>query len=201
MPAGQIVSPTVPEKAWRAKIRVRVEMAALRLYIEHEMEDVTAADIAKAAGISRRTFFRYFPTLDDVLAGLYTRAFVRHIDKLRDRSSDEPLVAAWAAVIDDSEMWEELEQQKLSRQVSERHPEAINDAMDRASRLAKSYLEAVLSARLGQAPWASGSVPAIAATLIAVNRYSYVKWLHSDGGENFSDLLIKELRIVTRALS
>lgn len=45
------------------------ELAAVaqRLFVEHGFEQTSVEDIARAAGISSRTFFRYFPTKADVL--------------------------------------------------------------------------------------------------------------------------------------
>ena len=40
---------------------------AQRLFLEHGFEQTSVGDIADAVGISRRTFFRYFPTKADVL--------------------------------------------------------------------------------------------------------------------------------------
>lgn len=38
----------------------------LELFIEHGFDQVTVGDIAEAAGIGRRTFFRYFPSKNDL---------------------------------------------------------------------------------------------------------------------------------------
>jgi AcrR family transcriptional regulator len=52
---------------WEPNARGRLEQAALELYVEHGFEQTTVAEIAKAAGLTERTFFRHFADKREVL--------------------------------------------------------------------------------------------------------------------------------------
>lgn len=50
-------------------MRAEIAAAALPLFVDNGFDAVTIEQIASAAGISRRSFFRYFDTKEDVLLG------------------------------------------------------------------------------------------------------------------------------------
>ena len=52
---------------WEPGAQERLQAAALDLYAERGFEQTTAADIAQAAGLTERTFFRYFADKREVL--------------------------------------------------------------------------------------------------------------------------------------
>jgi mycofactocin system transcriptional regulator len=62
----------------RGDTRARVEQAALGLFALNGFEQVIIDDVAAAAGISRRTFFRYFATKADAVWG----DFAEHVHRL-----------------------------------------------------------------------------------------------------------------------
>jgi AcrR family transcriptional regulator len=45
---------------WEADARGRLQQAAMGLYLERGFDDVTVAEIAETAGLTKRTFFRHF---------------------------------------------------------------------------------------------------------------------------------------------
>ena len=45
---------------WEPNARGRLAQAALTLYAEQGFEQTTAAEIARSAGLTERTFFRHF---------------------------------------------------------------------------------------------------------------------------------------------
>ena len=59
--------------------RAQLEQHALRLFAERGFDEVTVEDIAAAAGIGRRTFFRYYPSKNDVVWG----DFEAELDRMR----------------------------------------------------------------------------------------------------------------------
>jgi AcrR family transcriptional regulator len=53
---------------WKPGARERIVLAALDLFTEQGYDDTTVAQIAERAGITKSTFFRYFPDKRELLA-------------------------------------------------------------------------------------------------------------------------------------
>lgn len=88
------------EDGWdrrRRQVEEHLEATALRLFAERGYDQVTVAEIADAAGISQRTFFRYFRAKQDVLWARASRAIDVLPGHLLDRPDDEPLLPALRA--------------------------------------------------------------------------------------------------------
>ncbi|NMO93247.1 TetR/AcrR family transcriptional regulator [Actinomycetospora sp. TBRC 11914] len=80
--------------------RAALSEAAVRLSLEHGVENVTVEQIADAADVSLRTFFNYFSSKEEaVVAGDSARAEMLVEEFLSRPASEDPLTALQAAVL------------------------------------------------------------------------------------------------------
>jgi AcrR family transcriptional regulator len=87
-------SPGLRERK-RRETRGRIGEVGLALFAAKGYEATTLDDIAVAAGISRRTFFYYFKSKDDILVALQCEGFIEALRHAFDdrASADSPLDA------------------------------------------------------------------------------------------------------------
>ena len=78
----------------REETRARIESAALDLFTTEGFERVTTDEIADAAGISRRTFFRYVSTKADAVWGDFDAHVLRLEALLINAATDDRSVLA-----------------------------------------------------------------------------------------------------------
>ncbi len=82
----------------RAQIRADIRRAAFRLIVERGYDAVTTEEIAAAAGVSPRTFFRHVPTKEELLLAPVRHGGTAIVALLEDRPAaeapDEALINA-----------------------------------------------------------------------------------------------------------
>jgi mycofactocin system transcriptional regulator len=81
----------------RGEVRSRIEQAALDLFASKGFEQVIIDDVAAAAGISRRTFFRYFATKADAVWGDFSAHVARLERLLAATDPGQPVLASVCA--------------------------------------------------------------------------------------------------------
>ena len=82
---------------WEPGAAERLQKAALDLFVSRGFEQTTAADIAQAAGLTQRTFFRYFGDKRDVLfhgQDQFVQVFLSGIDAAPTDAPAMELVAS-----------------------------------------------------------------------------------------------------------
>ncbi|WP_406444404.1 mycofactocin system transcriptional regulator [Streptomyces sp. NBC_00631] len=85
----------------RATSRAALERLGFELFARRGFDDTTVDDIAAAAGIGRRTFFRYFASKNDLVWGDFEEQLVRLDTLLAAADPDTPLMDALReAVVD-----------------------------------------------------------------------------------------------------
>ncbi|HAQ59937.1 MAG TPA: mycofactocin system transcriptional regulator, partial [Microbacterium sp.] len=74
---------------------------AIQMFLDRGFDETTVDDIALAAGIGRRTFFRYFPSKNDLPWGDFETLLATMRDRLRTLSAElSPMDAIRVAVIE-----------------------------------------------------------------------------------------------------
>ena len=82
---------------WEPNARARLEQAALQLFVERGFDQTTVTAIAERAGLTERTFFRYFADKREVLfwgQENLRELYVRTIEAAPDSAAPLDVVAA-----------------------------------------------------------------------------------------------------------
>jgi AcrR family transcriptional regulator len=171
---------------WHPDADGRLAQAALDLYATRGYEATTVAEIAAAAGVSERTFFRHFPDKREVLfagANAFAEAILEGATSApREASPLEVLARALGAVAD------ELEQRRVfarrRREVITSAPELYERELAKLDRVATS-LAAVLRERRVSEPRAS----VLALAGVGAFHAAFARWCDAPAGPPLRDVL------------
>lgn len=172
---------------WQPGSDSRLQQAALELYEERGFDRTTVADIAERAGLTERTFFRYFADKREVLFAGSEQLVELIVGGVAGAPAAAPAIEAVAAgIVAGGEMLQAREAHAHRRQA------VIDASQDLQER------ELIKMSRIGTSitvALAARSVPEPAASLaaqagIAVFRISFARWVHGpQGGPTLPDLM------------
>jgi AcrR family transcriptional regulator len=182
---------------WEPNARGRLEQAAMELFIERGFEQTTVAEIANRAGLTERTFFRYYADKREVLfagAGTLQEFFVNTAASAPDTAA--PIDAVAAAVEAAGALLQERREYARQRQaVIAAHAELRERELIKLASLA-SALAGALRQRGVREPAASLAAEAG----IAVFRIAFERWVSDPSQPDFPQLIresLDELKAVT----
>jgi AcrR family transcriptional regulator len=188
--------------AGRRQLRRALASAAVDLFAANGYEATTVDDIAAAAGVGRRTFFRYFDAKDDVL-------FANHDEIVAEMEEEfaaadparDPVEVACAAVglvldsyADDLDV--SLKRFALTRTVpSVRDKEVAT--VDRYQRVLARYLQGRFEEQGDET--ASLRAAVAAAAIAAANNHVLRRWLRAGGTDDIKAAAAEAFALVADA--
>jgi AcrR family transcriptional regulator len=202
-PFAQAVPSAPPSLKVRKRqvVRSALSAAAEELFLSRGFEKTTVEQIARAAGVSRRTFFRYYESKEDVMVERSDRLGELLLAELAARPrSEPPLVAIRNALVAAAEAG--LAERELIRYVILllRETRALRRAvMERRNRL-EERIAALMARRLGAAR--DDNTPMLLAFLTrALHDTAFNAWYdrETDDIAGLVDDLIGRLRAIVTA--
>ncbi|MBF6175987.1 TetR/AcrR family transcriptional regulator [Nocardia blacklockiae] len=185
---------------WEPNARERLAQAALDLYTERGFDQTTVAEIAKRAGLTERTFFRYFADKREVLfagQGVLRDLMVAALEQAPATATPLAAVAtALRAVVEPLQAdpgFARKRQSAVSGNAELRERELIKLAM----------LASALADALRRRGVRDPAAALAAETGIAVFKISYERWIAAPGQRTLRDFIeesLAELRTVTAGL-
>lgn len=183
---------------WEPDARGRLEQAALALYGERGFEQTTVAEIAARAGVTERTFFRYFADKREVLfagATLLREAFLAGLAKAPESAA--PIDAVAAALEGAAAL---LQQRPLD--FARKRAAVVNASAELQERelIKMDGLSAALADTLRSRGVKEPAASLTAQAGIAVFRVAFAAWINDANERDFSELIresLVELKAVT----
>ncbi|KIZ15169.1 TetR/AcrR family transcriptional regulator [Streptomyces natalensis] len=188
--------PTLTERR-RQETRLEIAEAAAALFSDRGYDATTVEDIASAAGISLRTFYRYCAAKEDALTPVLTDGVGQLVDQLAIRPVEEPLTCAVQAAFDTSTSARRLADAERARRLIRvmGSVPAIRMRWMAAGREMQDRLVPVLAARTG-ASRDSLEVRLLASVLIDAITVAMEHWARQDAPEDVAELTRRALEFL-----
>lgn len=176
---------------WEPGARGRLEKAALDLFVDDGYERTTVAEIAARAGVTERTFFRYFADKREVLFGgghELEDFLVRRVAEAPESAAPLDAIAS-ALVAAATEIFAE-------RYVFARQRQTIinsNPDLQERELLKLASLAAALAAALRDRGASEPGASLAAESGVAVFKTAFTRWVSENNGQDLSEIITDTL--------
>ncbi|HEX9041765.1 MAG TPA: TetR family transcriptional regulator [Trebonia sp.] len=189
---------------WEPNARGRLELAALELYGERGYDQTTVAEIARRAGLTERTFFRYFADKREVLfygSGMLQDGLVKGIEDAPAGLPPIDAVGASLEAVADS-LFEERRDRARQRQAIV----AATPELQERELIKMATLSAAVAGALRRRGVTEPGASLAAEAGVAVFRVAFQRWVGQPGdsgdasGQTLAQLVrqsLAELKAVT----
>ncbi|MHB0878148.1 MAG: acyl-CoA-like ligand-binding transcription factor [Anaerolineae bacterium] len=194
---SQSTKPGLRERK-KAQTRRTIQEHALRLFMEKGYEATTVQEIAAAAGVSHMTFFRYFPTKEDVvLSDDYDPMLMALV---ASRPADEPAIDTLRHAIGDGfrQIYAVDREALLARTRLIVSTPALRARLWEQQAASEGMLTAAMAARVGGAM--TFRTRLIAAACFAAITVATVAWAENDGTPPLPELMDQALAMLSEGL-
>jgi AcrR family transcriptional regulator len=184
---------------WKPDAQGRLMTAAIELFDEQGYDASTVADIAERAGLTKRTFFRYFADKREVLFSGTEELERRWLEGLgRADGNADALGAIMAGLVPVAEMFEPRHgYARVRYRIINANPELQERELIKLQRLADTIKGALIDRG------ASTQTAILAAQMgVTVFHVAFAEWIAQDDPAAFLRLMdesLEELRAVTAA--
>jgi AcrR family transcriptional regulator len=196
---GDLQSLTLRERN-KARARADIADAALRLFFDRGFEGVTVDEIVSAAGVSRRTFFRYFETKEDALLADYPELNARLGEALDATEPDNAMDAISAGLHAMADWYIERSDAVLARS-KVIHDTSMNVAARNLEFLTQWERGVAQAVAKHVGVGAGDLLPRTAAAMIVgAFRAALTQWVRSSCGQNLHALTDQALDLIEHGL-
>jgi AcrR family transcriptional regulator len=182
---------------WEPNARGRLEQAALELYSERGFDQTTVAEIAARAGLTERTFFRYFADKREVLfwgQSALHEMFASTVASAPD--SVAPIDAVAAALEAVGPLFEERRERARQRQAVI----AANPGLQERELIKLASLSSAMAGALRRRGVTGPAASLTAEAGVAVFKVAFERWIDETNKQDLPQLIresLDELKAVT----
>jgi len=170
----------------RRETRERIEQAAMALFLEHGFDATTIEDITEAADVSKRSFFDYFPSKEEVVFAWQDSFADRLMAAVAARPAEESSVTAVEAAIT-AAVIDSIDESGLAlHELIHRTPALKARDQLKYAKLEQKLTEALLL-RKGNDPEEQSRMRMLAAIIIGATRVGGELWQQRPPGASLQD--------------